>query len=200
MDWDSLGPFIFFLIWMAASIFKASKKKKPKRRPNTDDDTVVIGSPSEPSRPPVIIVKKQQQDQPAQSQQATLDYMMSKPKTDSVQDSQVYRETEPQITAADKLPDLETEAQQAVWQQMQNDYKDYLAQQRFAAEVKADSPDKALDYIQQTEISSEQAARLRISIEKQQIIQAVTYAQVLEQPKSLQYLKRFGVRRVLHRD
>ncbi len=196
MDWDSLGPFIFFIIWMAASIFKAAKKKKPKRRPNAGDDTVIIGSPSEPSQPPVIIVKKQPEHQSAQPQQTTLDYMMSKPKADKAQD--VYRETEPENAAADKLPDLDTEAQQAVWQQMQDDYKDYLAQQRFAAEVKADSSDK--DYIQQTEISSEQAARLRISIEKQQIIQAVTYAQVLEQPKSLLYLKRFGVRRVLHRD
>ena len=42
--------------------------------------------------------------------------------------------------------------------------------------------------------------KIQIDIEKEHIIKAITYAQVLEQPKSLQYLKRFGIKRVIHKD
>ena len=41
---------------------------------------------------------------------------------------------------------------------------------------------------------------LQIDIEKKHIMQAITYAQVLERPKSLEYLKRFGIRRIVHKD
>lgn len=196
MDWDSIGPFIFFIIWMAASILKASKKKKQQRRPDTGEDPVIFDQQPDPKQPPIIIAPQpQQQEQPA-GQHKTLDYMMAKPKEDERDEAQVYRESEPQHTAAAEIPAAAAD----VLAQVQDDYKNYLARQRFAAEVKADAPEKELDYIQRTEIASEQAAKLRISIEKQQITQAITYAQVLEQPKSLQYLKRFGIRRVIHKD
>lgn len=194
MDWDKLGPFIFFIIWMAASILKASRKKKQPRRPDEGDDTAAAGSPPIQNQPP-IITAPQQQEQTAE-QHKTLDYMMAKPKEDKPEDARIYRESEPQHTAAAEKPDAAAD----VLAQVQDDYKNYLAQQRFAAEVKADAPEKELDYIRRTEIASEQAAKLRISIEKQQITQAITYAQVLEAPKSLQYLKRFGIRRVIHKD
>ena len=195
MDWDSLGPFIFFIIWMAASIFKAAKKKKQPRRPPAGEEPVIFDQPTEPKQPPIITAPMPQQEHPAEPHK-TLDYMMAKPKEDKRDEAQVYRESEPQHTAAAEIPASAAD----VLAQVQDDYKNYLAQQRFAAEVKADAPEKELDYIQRTEIASEQAAKLRISIEKQQITQAITYAQVLEQPKSLQYLRRFGIRRVIHKD
>lgn len=196
MDWDSLGPFIFFIIWMAASILKASKKKKQQRRPPAGEEPVIFEQQTEPKQPPIITAPMPHQEQPAE-QHRTLDYMMAKPKEDRRDEAQVYRESEPQRTAtAEEIPDSAAD----VLAQVQDDYKNYLAQQRFAAEVKADAPEKELDYIQRTEIASEQAAGLRISIERQQITQAITYAQVLEQPKSLQYLRRFGIRRVIHKD
>lgn len=194
MDWDSLGPFIFFIIWMAASILKASKKKKQQRRPPAGEEPVIFDQQPEPKQPPIITAPPQQ-EQPAE-QHKTLDYMMAKPKADEPEDAHIYRESGPQHTAAAEIPASAAD----VLAQVQDDYKNYLAQQRFAAEVKADAPEKELDYIQRTEIASEQAAGLRISIEKQQITQAITYAQVLEQPKSLQYLRRFGIRRVIHKD
>lgn len=195
MDWDKLGPFIFFIIWMAASILKASKKKKQPRRPPVDEEPVIFDQPAEQKQPPIIIAPQPQQKQTAE-QHKTLDYMMAKPKEDKPEDARIYRESEPQHTAPAENPDAAADT----LAQVQDDYKNYLAQQRFAAEVKADVPEKELDYIRRTEIASEQAAKLRISIERQQITQAITYAQVLEAPKSLQYLKRFGIRRVIHKD
>lgn len=58
-----------------------------------------------------------------------------------------------------------------------------------------------VDFIQQQEIKSlGNSNNLQIDIEKKHIMQAITYAQVLERPKSLEYLKRFGIRRVVHKD
>ena len=78
-------------------------------------------------------------------------------------------------------------------QDLQNRYQEKLNQNRTNLQAK--------DFIQQTEIKAvDKDKKIQIDIEKEHIIKAITYAQVLEQPKSLQYLKRFGIKRVIHKD
>ena len=78
-------------------------------------------------------------------------------------------------------------------QDLQNRYQEKLKQNRTNLQAK--------DFIQQTEIKAvDKDKKIQIDIEKEHIIKAITYAQVLEQPKSLQYLKRFGIKRVIHKD
>ena len=78
-------------------------------------------------------------------------------------------------------------------QDLQNRYQEKLKQNRTNLQAK--------DFIQQTEIKAvDKDKKIQIEIEKEHIIKAITYAQVLEQPKSLQYLKRFGIKRVIHKD
>ena len=73
-------------------------------------------------------------------------------------------------------------------QDLQNRYQEKLKQNRTNLQAK--------DFIQQTEIKAvDKDKKIQIDIEKEHIIKAITYAQVLEQPKSLQYLKRFGDRK-----
>ncbi len=67
--------------------------------------------------------------------------------------------------------------------------------------TKRNQPDIAMDYVRQGEIkSNEKERKIKINIEKQQIMQAITYAQVLEQPKSITYLKHFGIKRITRKD
>ena len=78
-------------------------------------------------------------------------------------------------------------------QDLQNRYQEKLKHNRTNLQAK--------DVIQQTEIKAvDKDKKIQIDIEKEHIIKAITYAQVLEQPKSLQYLKRFGIKRVIHKD
>lgn len=78
-------------------------------------------------------------------------------------------------------------------QDLQNRYQEKLKHNRTNLQAK--------DFIQQTEIKAvDKDKKIQIDIEKEHIIKAITYAQVLEQPKSLQYLKRFGIKRVIHKD
>lgn len=78
-------------------------------------------------------------------------------------------------------------------QDLQNRYQEKLKHNKTNLQAK--------DFIQQTEIKAvDKDKKIQIDIEKEHIIKAITYAQVLEQPKSLQYLKRFGIKRVIHKD
>lgn len=78
-------------------------------------------------------------------------------------------------------------------QDLQNRYQEKLKHNKTNLQAK--------DFIQQTEIKAvDKDKKIQIDIEKENIIKAITYAQVLEQPKSLQYLKRFGIKRVIHKD
>ena len=77
----------------------------------------------------------------------------------------------------------------------EDNFKEYLSKKNTLQD------NSEVDFIRQTEIKAmDKEQALKISIEKQQILQAITYAQVLEKPKSLQYLKRFAIKRISHKD
>ena len=57
------------------------------------------------------------------------------------------------------------------------------------------------DYIQKTEIkSTDEKKKVQIDIAHESIMNAIMYAQVLEMPKSIYYLKRYGIKRIIHKD
>lgn len=116
---------------------------------------------------------------PRQNKKRNLDYMMAKPKVNN-----------------DNIEIVANDLQQYIdkyEQDLQNRYQEKLKQNRTNLQAK--------DFIQQTEIKAvDKDKKIQIDIEKEHIIKAITYAQVLEQPKSLQYLKRFGIKRVIHKD
>ncbi len=183
-------PILFFVLWFVFSLLGKSKKKQSGQTGNDLPEHI----------PPQPLPEKRNEDIPPQSSRKSkrsLDYMMAKPKRK--QDT-VYREEQPLEIAVDDISVLsKTEPQkETVAEHMNNVYQDYLDRRKLR---NFEQEDEILDAIQAGEIkSTDKKEKLRINIEKQQIMQAITYAQVLEQPKSLQYLKRFGIKRVVHKD
>lgn len=197
-------PFLFFLLWIGLSIFNGSKKRKNRNRQNLPQSPI-LGDIDDlnnlPNEPQTVQTEKTQQNK----QTNTLDYMMSAPKQQD--DERIYRE--PEIYREPVQVEKQSEISHSTMSASSTDrkivddveqflrrYQDYT--ERVNANKTAVVSNK--DYIQQGEITSDKSRKLQINIEKQQIIQAITYAQVLEPPKSLQYLKRFGIRRIMHKD
>lgn len=115
---------------------------------------------------------------PRQNKKRNLDYMMAKPKVNN-----------------DNIEIVANDLQQ----EKINDLAQYI--DKYEQDLQNRTNLQAKDFIQQTEIKAvDKDKKIQIDIEKEHIIKAITYAQVLEQPKSLQYLKRFGIKRVIHKD
>lgn len=115
---------------------------------------------------------------PRQNKKRNLDYMMAKPKVNN-----------------DNIEIVANDLQQ----EKINDLTQYI--DKYEQDLQNRTNLQAKDFIQQTEIKAvDKDKKIQIDIEKEHIIKAITYAQVLEQPKSLQYLKRFGIKRVIHKD
>ncbi|WP_303997459.1 hypothetical protein [Megamonas hypermegale] len=140
------------------------------------------------SQPPPIPpdLPKEPQPQPAKSER-TLDYMMAKPQ-ESHDKPVVY--TEPEF-----IPDPVKE-EPAVQYDINNVYQEYLQQKKQYRQENAPT-----DYIQRTQIrSADTKKKMQIDIERENIMNAIMYAQVLEMPKSVYYLKRYGIKRIIHKD
>lgn len=115
---------------------------------------------------------------PRQNRKRNLDYMMAKPRGNN-----------------DNIEIVANDLQQ----EKINDLAQYI--DKYEQDLQNRTNLQAKDFIQQTEIKAvDKDKKIQIDIEKEHIIKAITYAQVLEQPKSLQYLKRFGIKRVIHKD
>lgn len=115
---------------------------------------------------------------PRQNREKNLDYMMAKPKVNN-----------------DNIEIVANDLQQ----EKINDLAQYI--DKYEQDLQNRTNLQAKDFIQQTEIKAvDKDKKIQIDIEKEHIIKAITYAQVLEQPKSLQYLKQFGIKRVIHKD
>ncbi len=183
-------PILFFVLWFVFSLLGKSKKKPSGQTGNDLPEYI----------PPQPSPEEQYGDVPKQKEKGkrSLDYMMTKPKRKR---DAVYTEEQPTELAASEttvvLPKPEP-SRETVAEHMNNVYQDYLDRRKLH---NFEREDEIVDAIQAGEIkSTDKKEKLRINIEKQQIMQAITYAQVLEQPKSLQYLKRFGIKRVVHKD
>lgn len=143
--------------------------------------------------------KKQRQDfpdiydnpSPRPKEEKNLDYMMAKPKIRDVKLNDENIQIDLNKENIDRLANHINENEYE--QILQNKYQEKLNQNKNISQAK--------DYIQQTEIKAiDKDKKIQIDIEKEHIMNAIMYAQVLEQPKSLQYLKRFGIRRIVHKD
>ncbi len=183
-------PILFFVLWFVFSLLGKSKKKPPEQTGNDLPEYIPPQpSPREESR---------DSSQPKSKGKRSLDYMMAKPKQ---KQDDVYTEEVPEqivITETMMNSSRQEPLRETVAEHMNNVYQDYLGRHKLRD---FERTDEKLDAIQAGEIKSvDKKEKMRINIEKQQIMQAITYAQVLEQPKSLQYLKRFGIKRVVHKD
>ena len=131
--------------------------------------------------------QKRREQKKRQNRKRNLDYMMAKPKVNNDNIEIVANDLQ-----QEKINDL-AQYIDKYEQDLQNRYQEKLKHNKTNLQAK--------DFIQQTEIKAvDKDKKIQIDIEKENIIKAITYAQVLEQPKSLQYLKRFGIKRVIHKD
>lgn len=183
---EGLAPFLFFIALIIINVLAGSAKKKRQQQQQQLPPDM-----EEPTHREDIPIQIKMPQQTSEAPKRPLDYMMSKP--------QRKRQTpEPTQTISINTPtqyqEIPVDTQELSWQ-ANDKYQAYLQRNKFKQEIKQDNP----DVIRANEISDKQR-KLAINIEKQQIMQAITYAQVLEQPKSLQYLKRFGIKRVMHKD
>lgn len=117
-----------------------------------------------------------------QKQEQTLDYMMAKPTQKQTVEA-IY--TEPEFIKEEPV----------IQRDINNVYQEYLKRNDEYQKNK----DK--DYIQQTQIeTNDTKKKMQINIEREHIMNAIMYAQVLEMPKSVYYLKRYNIRRIIHKD
>lgn len=142
--------------------------------------------------------KRQQQENPeiynnpptTSKTKKNLDYMMAKPATKEIT---LDKEFIPENLEQQKIDSL-TQYINEYTSSLSNNHKEKftLSQKNFSS---------TKDYIQQTEIKAlDKEKTIQIDIEREHIINAIMYAQILEQPKSLAYLKRFSIKRIIHKD
>lgn len=169
---EDLLSFLFFVaIIVLNGLFQNARRKA--RRQNQP-----------PPIPPDL--SKEPQPQSAKSER-TLDYMMAKPQ-ESYDKPAVY--TEPEF-----IPETVKE-EPAVQYDINNVYQEYLQQKKQYRQENAST-----DYIQRTQIrSADTKKKMQIDIERENIMNAIMYAQVLEMPKSVYYLKRYGIKCIIHKD
>lgn len=187
---EGLAPFLFFIALIIINVIAGSAKRKKRQQQQQQQ------MPEQAQEVP----QAQEQSAPVEStepkQTRPLDYMMSKPKGSENPDKVSYKEPVQTIVinSPSNYQEISVDKQDLSWQ-ANDKYQTYLERARLKQDEQQDNP----DVIRNSEISDKNK-KLAISIEKQQIMQAITYAQVLEQPKSLAYLKRFGIKRVVHKD
>lgn len=191
---EGLAPFLFFILLIIFNIMAGSARKKKRQQQQQQNQPEQAEQPQQP----VEIQQSQQPQQPPSEPTRPLDYTMSKPKNEQQTVEAPQPQPEPVQTIVIDTPnqyqEIPVDKEDLSWQ-VQDKYKSYLERTRLKQDEQIDNP----DVIRDNEIS-DKTSKININIEKQQIMQAITYAQVLEQPKSLQYLKRFGIKRVVHKD
>lgn len=169
---EGLGPFLVFIAIMFVNVYTSNKRKKQK------------GQAKIPSEIAINTEVKTKQVPP--NTKKHLDYMMAKPK-----DIKDKSDNEPIIFTSVEEPKAEKINIFNV-----QDKKQIVEDESL---YKKDIDNQ--DVIEQTEIkTAKQNSPVHIDIEKENIMKAVMYAQVLERPKSLDYLKRFGIYRQTHKD
>lgn len=195
---EGLAPFLFFILLIIFNIIAGSARKKKRQQQQQQNQQQEPNQPAQVEQPqqPVEIQQQEQPQQPPSEPTRPLDYMMSKPKNE--QQPAEAPQPEPVQTIVIDTPnqyqEIPVDKEDLSWQ-VQDKYKSYLERTRLKQDEQIDNP----DVIRDSEIS-DKTSKININIEKQQIMQAITYAQVLERPKSLQYLKRFGIKRIVHKD
>lgn len=113
----------------------------------------------------------------------TLDYMMAQPKEKNTA-SVIY--TEPEFIKEEPVNQYD----------INNVYQEYLQKKE-----SYQKENTVADYIKRTQIqSTDTKKKMQIDIEREHIMNAIMYAQVLEMPKSVYYLKRYGIKRIIHKD
>ena len=194
---ESLAPFLFFILLIIFNIMAGSARKKKRQQQQQQEQNQPENQPAQAEQPQQPVeIQQQQPQQPPSEPTRPLDYMMSKPKSEQ----QPVEAPQPEpvqtivIDTPNQYQEIPVDKEDLSWQ-VQDKYKSYLERTRLKQDEQIDNP----DVIRDSEIS-DKTSKININIEKQQIMQAITYAQVLEQPKSLQYLKRFGIKRVVHKD
>lgn len=169
---EGLAPFLLFVLFMILNIYTGKKRQEQRKRQQQENPEIY-------NNPPTTSKNKK-----------NLDYMMAKPTTKEIM--------------LDKESILQNLKQQKIDSSAQyiDEYTCSLSnnhQEKFILPPKNFSPTK--DYIQQTEIKNlDKEKTIQIDIEREHIMNAIMYAQVLEQPKSLAYLRRFGIKRIIHKD
>lgn len=168
---EGLAPFLLFLFFMIVNIYTSQKRREQKKKQRQEFPDIYDNPPPRPKK------------------EKNLDYMMAKPKIKDVNLNDRNVQIDLNKENVDKLANRTNEYEQI----LQNKYQEKLHQNKNISQAK--------DYIQQTEIKAiDKDKKIQIDIEKEHIMNAIMYAQVLEQPKSLQYLKRFGIKRIVHKD
>lgn len=196
-DLGDLGPFLFFLLFMALNII-SDKKRKQKRRQRQTDIPPIIDNPT-PKIPrrkkvPIDIVNINTKEQEKPKVDITKVFQdLIKLEVEETKSSEHNIETTV-YTEKPKISSLPLTREN-------NDTYATKESSNYTSQNIVKPQATTVDFIQQQEIKSlGNSNNLQIDIEKKHIMQAITYAQVLEQPKSLEYLKRFGIRRVVHKD
>lgn len=168
---EGLAPFLLFLFFMIVNIYTSQKRREQKKKQRQEFPDIYDNPLPRPKK------------------EKNLDYMMAKPKIKDVNLNDRNVQIDLNKENVDKLANRTNEYEQI----LQNKYQEKLHQNKNISQAK--------DYIQQTEIKAiDKDKKIQIDIEKEHIMNAIMYAQVLEQPKSLQYLKRFGIKRIVHKD
>lgn len=168
---EGLAPFLLFLFFMIVNIYTSQKRREQKKKQRQEFPDIYDNLPPRPKK------------------EKNLDYMMAKPKIKDVNLNDRNVQIDLNKENVDKLANRTNEYEQI----LQNKYQEKLHQNKNISQAK--------DYIQQTEIKAiDKDKKIQIDIEKEHIMNAIMYTQVLEQPKSLQYLKRFGIKRIVHKD
>lgn len=161
---------MLFVLFMIINIYANTKRREQKKQT------------------PQNFPKKYNNPKP--QEQKNLDYMMAKPKINDIdKNNEITKINSKNNTVNSSIPSFNEYGQV-----LQNNY---LTKTTTNNEI---SP-PLKDYIQQTEIqTSNKEKNIQINIEHEHIFKAIMYAQVLEQPKSFSYLKRFGIKRIIHKD
>lgn len=169
---DDVYSFLFFIAIIVINIVFQNAKKKSRRTKQK----------LPPIEPPKDLPNRQENLPSAENR--TLDYMMAKPKAENNKKDTTVIYTEPEFIKEEREP------------QFSNVYQEYLKQKEAHLRREAET-----DYMQSTKTQSDDTKKkMQIDIAHEHIMNAIMYAQVLETPKSIHYLKRYGIRRIIHKD
>lgn len=163
---------MFFVLFIILNIYTGKKRKEQRKRQQQENSEIY-------NNPPTTSKNKK-----------NLDYMMAKPTTNEIT---LDKESIPQNLEQQKIESLRPYIDEDTSSLSDNHQEKFILPHQIYSSTK--------DYIQQTEIKTlDKEKIIQIDIEREHIMNAIMYAQVLEQPKSLAYLKRFGIKRIIHKD
>lgn len=169
---EGLGPFLVFIAIMFVNVYTSNKRKKQKRQSQIPSD--------------VAINTQAKTKEITPNTKKHLDYMMAKPKTVKVKSATaqpVFTDKEEPLVENITIVNIQDKNQVVVDESL---HKKAIINQEIIEQDKTKMPKRD--------------STVHIDIEKENIMKAIMYAQVLERPKSLDYLKRFGIYRQKHKD